>query len=234
MESLSNQPHRIRFIFKWVGIAATLVVLYILAFYYLIDKRPFVEWTLIKSRPEETRPQAQLIKLPDGKVFLLEPGTDFGSLLFYLKKQKIKNIDSLIIISDAPASRAGIKALADSGIRIDQIVVLRSLETPAVLYDNQNTRLSRLSFESGATGLKLIHGTNRLILILQDEDKSQSAASKVNCGEFNVDVFLNYSDNSSWDKFLTDCSSSAANLSNEKGTFKILFKGDSFKWKRGR
>lgn len=234
MESLSNQPHKIRFIFKWAGIAASLVVLYILAFYYLIDKRPFVEWTLIKSRPEETRPQAQLIKLPDGKVFLLDPGDDLGSLLFYLKKQKIKNIDSLILISDAPASRAGIKALADSGIRIDQIIAVKSLQTTEMLYDNQNTRLSRLSFAPGVIGLRLVHGANKLILILQDEDKSKSATSQVNCEEFNADVFLNYSKNLSWDKVLTDCSSSAANLSNEKGTFKILFKGDSFKWKRGR
>ena len=71
---------RIEFFVKWGSIAVSLVVLYLLAFTYLIDKRPFVEWTLIKANPNEARAESQLIKLPDGKVFLLNGRRVYRSL----------------------------------------------------------------------------------------------------------------------------------------------------------
>ncbi len=260
MEPVLNINHkRQQFILKWSLIAISCVLLYLLAFNYLIDKRPFVEWTLIKGGSNEEVPESQLIKMPDGKVFLINAGDASGSLLPYLKKQKIKDVDLLILTSTLPKAISGIHGLINTGVRIKEIrthsflsqttewenlktliqsksIIDSPLESEEILYRMGATEFRFISKSKDLVLLKMLHGTNKVLLMLGDASSLNHEISQMNCEDLKVDILLNYlninpSIKSSMEQA---CSHSYIDLSREMGTFKILLKGDSFKWKRGR
>lgn len=253
---LTVNEKKLRFLAKWFSIALTLIVLYLLAFTYLIDKRPFVEWTLIKGSPAEARPSSQLIKLPDGKVFLLDADEASGSLLPYLKKQKIKDIDLLVLSSTSSRSISGLETLIQAGVRIAEVRVnshgvknsswekvsnqlsrkgipILSLESGKKLFDLKNTQLEVIRAWNDAVVFRLLHGKNSLLLLVGEVEKGSEFDLKDDCSHLKSDILLNYTD-MSLGQTLPDCIKSEVDLSRELGTFKILLKGDSFKWKRGR
>lgn len=258
LESSLSHSLKKHFLLKWASIALLLVVLYGAAFSYLIDRRPFVEWTLIKSGPQDKKVQSHLIKLPDGKVFLINSMSASGSLLFFLKKQKIKDIDLVVLTSFQHSNFVGLNEILGAGIRVkdikfyssntssnewDSILPLlrtksltpKALSSEESLYENGTTQLRFLSVSADSPVLiNLIHGANKLLLISGEEEKLNLHNFRVNCRDFGVDVFVSDSPVIGLDTFLKTCTSFPKNLSEEEGTFKILFKGDSYKWKRGR
>lgn len=248
---LSPGTAKRRFLIKWLLISFSLVSIYFFAFTYLIDKRPFVEWTLIKGGPEEEKAQAQLIKMPDGKIILINAGDAEGSLLFFLKKQKIKDIDVLILSSNSSVVTSGLKEMIRAGIRIKEIrtnpmasltynwnftksIPHRDLVKLETLFQNRTTYLNLVSLASNALALKLVHGSNSVLVILSEPSKMKSEAFHVGCDLFPVDIFLDYAEGLEKSKTWDSCAQSATKLGKQKGTFKILLKGDSYKWKRGR
>lgn len=254
---LMAQSHRQKFFIKWGAIGLALIGLYLLAFVYLIDKRPFVEWTLIKGGPTQIEVDSQLIKMPDGKVFLLDAGDSKGSLLPYLKKQKIKDIDLLILSSTLPKYRLALKPLILSGVRIKEIKVnlptaketesvdflefIRNQDIPVAplikgdLYFNSGeTKLEVISVFEHAIILKLNHGQNRLLVGAGAAPSFSLAEFKTSCEGLKADILIDGIDlkSRSHNPSIRDCTNPTTDLSLDPGTFKVLLKGDSFKIKR--
>jgi beta-lactamase superfamily II metal-dependent hydrolase len=250
---------RQKFLIKWAAIALTLIALYLLAFVYLIDRRPFVEWTLIKGAAGEVVASSHLIKMPDGKVILLNAGEASGSLLPYLKKQKIKDIDLLILTSLAPRNISGLGEMISTGVRIKEIkvnpqsqktpewdvlqskllnrgVVIGVLTQGEKLYALTETELNVWVLLQNSLGIQLKHGRNKLLALLGDLPSFESQKLSESCEQFRADILINYIEPQSESQKLKwlDCVHPIADLSREPGTFKILLKGDSFKWKKGR
>jgi hypothetical protein len=257
MTEIDLSARRRKFLLKWGAIGAGWIALYLLAFVYLIDKRPFVEWTLIKSGPQETKAEAQLIKMPDGQVFLMGAGGAAGSLLAYLKKQKIKDIDKLILTSSQPYFTSGLKDMLGVGVRIKEVLVpsnsLKSKEWTEIesqlkskglvlspinlsqpLFQKESTRLEVIGSDVDSLALRLAHGKNSLVVGSGDPSLLGLQIAKLNCQSLKTDLLINYTELKNKEPYLdwVGCLKPARDLSDEKGTFKILLKGDSFKLKR--
>ena len=252
------RAQRKRFLIKWISIAISCIALYLLAFWLLIDKRPLVEWTLIKSGAEKTQPDSQLIKMPDGQVLLINAGEAAGSLLFYLKKQKIKDVDLLLLTSFDDSALSALKEMLKKGIRIKEVWVnpfsvethlwienknqflkkgtkIENLDSSKVLYSKLSTELQVLALEKDSLVLRLIHEKNSLAVGLGNPSGLGSQLAKQNCTNLRTEVLLNFTDLETKAPYLDwiGCLKPVYDLSAETGTFKILLKGDSFKLKRG-
>ncbi|MFM8313355.1 MAG: hypothetical protein ACKOA8_03640 [Deltaproteobacteria bacterium] len=259
MSEIHSEQKRARFFLKWGSIALGWIVLYLLAFTFLIDKRPFVEWTLIKSDSQTHAAQAQLVKMPDGQVFLINAGKAAGSLLLYLKKQKIKDIDQLILSSFGPDSISALKDMLGSGIRIKEVktnplsletadwlaikeiflkkgISLQSLSLESFLFSQSQTQLKVMALAKDSLILRLIHGKNSLAAGLGDSSAIGGGIRSLGCSQLKTEVLVDYTQPQTQEPYLdwVGCLNPEHNLSLEPGTFKILLKGDSFKWKRGR
>ena len=260
MESdLSMARRRQKFLIKWGAIGLSLVALYLLAFIYVIDRRPFVEWTLIKGAPDEVVASSQLIKMPDGKVILINAGQASGSLLPFLKKQKIKDIDLVLLTSTAPRNISALEEMVVTGVRIKEIktspqsqkspaweevqnkllnrgVKIQSVTQKEKLYLIAKTELSAISSHDNSMLIQLKHGVNSLLLVMGETSGFIEKLTSESCEELKSDILINYSEPQSDSQKLkiVECSRPSLDLSRELGTFKILLKGDSFRWKRGR
>lgn len=258
MTELDWVVKRKKFLLKWGLIGFGLITAYLLSFQLLIDKRPFVEWTLIKSGPEQTQPEAQLVKMPDGQVFLINAGEAKGTLLFYLKKQKIKDIDLLLLTSYEPWALSGLKEMLFKGIRIKEILVnplspekpswieikqrflskggiVSSLDSHRTLFSKLQTDLKVVALDKDALVIRLVHGKNSLALGLGSPLGLGPQLRQLNCSHLKTEVVLNYTETEKQEPYLDwlGCLKPIYDLSSEKGTFKVLLKGDSFKLKRG-
>jgi len=255
--NLSPGTAKRRFLIKWLLIAFSLVSLYFFAFTYLIDRRPFVEWTLIKGGPEEEKAQAQLIKMPDGKIILINAGDAEGSLLFFLKKQKIKDIDVIVLSSNTSLSTSGLNGMFKAGIRIKEFwtnplvfpnpnwatileliqtksIPIRFLRPGGALYQSEVSQLAVVSLARDSLALKLTHGSNKVLLILSEASSLKSENLHLGCELFPVDILLDYTEGVGKQKAWESCAVASNNLGKQKGTFKLLLKGDSYRWKRSR
>jgi hypothetical protein len=236
-----------------------LIVLYSLSFTFLIDKRPFVEWTLIKGSPEETAAEAQLIKMPDGQVMLLNSGEASGSLNSYLKKQKVRDLDLVILGSLAQRDILGIQSLLSAGVRIREVrfnpsfqksqgwqetqlqlqrkgVVVKEFSKTESFFNTKETQFRVLGYGKNYSVLRLNHGVNHLLVTLGEAPLADQDLFNLSCDFLKNDIFLDYFDYGKSEKKLRwpSCFQVASDLSQKAGTFKILLKGDSFKWKQGR
>jgi len=257
MTEIDLSAKRRKLLLKWGVIGTGWIALYLLGFIYLIDKRPFVEWALIKSGPQETKAEAQLIKMPDGQVFLMGAGDAEGSLLPYLKKQKIKDIDKLILASSQPYFTSGLKEMLGVGVRIKEVLVpsnslkskgwteieaqlknkglvLSPINLSQPLFQKDSTRLEAIASDGDSLALRLVHGKNSLVVGLGDPSLIGLQIAKLNCQSLKTDLLINYTESKNNEPYLNwvGCLKPERDLSIEKGTFKILLKGDSFKLKR--
>lgn len=257
MNEMDLAVKRKKFLVKWALVASALTILYLLAFEFIIDKRPAVEWNLIKSAPGQSRPESQLIKLPNGQVFLINAGEAAGNLLFQLKKQKIKDVDVLILSSYGADSLSALLEMLKTGTRIKEILFnpfseengswltikqkflslggkLTPLALSQVLFSQPSTQMQLVALDKDALVLRLVHGKNSLALGLGNPSGLGPQLSKLNCDQLKTEVVLNYTVPENTEPYLDwiGCLKPVYDLSHEKGTFKILFKGDSFKLKR--
>ena len=249
--------NRSKFLLKWALIALGLIITYLVVFEFIIDKRPAVEWTLIKADSGQTQAESQLVKLPNGQVLLFNAGEASGSLMFHLKKQKIKDIDYLLLSSYQPAAISGISDILKKGTRIKQVfynpssaespswieikqkflregVKTTPLESGKVIISQAITQLQILALEKNSLVLRLVHGKNSLAVGIGSPSGLGHQLSRLNCDLLRTEVLFNYTEIETKEPYLdwVGCLKPVYDLSSEKGTFKILFKGDSFKLKR--
>ena len=118
---MNTSKSSLSFLTKWILIGLTLISLYLLSFKYLIDKRPFVEWTMINVNSKELQADAHLLKMPDGKIILIDVGDPDSILVPYLKKQKVTDIDLVLISHMHKDHYGGLPALLSAGVRIKEI-----------------------------------------------------------------------------------------------------------------
>lgn len=257
MVEIDMRKNRKKFLLKWASIAIALIISYLVVFEFIIDKRPAVEWTLIKADSGQTQAESQLVKLPNGQVLLFNAGEASGSLMFHLKKQKIKDIDYLLLSSYQPSAISGLLDILKKGTRIKEVLfnpfslensswleikekLLREgvkttpLESGKVIFSQAITQLQILALEKNSLVLRLVHGKNSLAVGTGSPSGLGHQLSKLNCDSLRTEVLFNYTETETKEPYLdwVGCLKPVYDLSSEKGTFKILFKGDSFKLKR--
>ena len=118
---MSTTKSKILFISKWAGIAIATVVAYLFFFEWVVEKRPFLEWIMVNVNSKDLQADSHILKMPNGKIFLIDCGDTENTLLPFLKKQKIRDIEKVLISHMHKDHYGALSALLATGIRIKEV-----------------------------------------------------------------------------------------------------------------